>query len=164
MRNIFLFIILQVPCVLTFQEKLLHYISDEVTGGSYKYYSLTHDGFIKIIVTSDTGDADIYASQITTKPTYEHDQYCLQSATCGEDTVVIPDSFQRPVSVGIYGHPSHEVSKYILLVYETENTETIFYNKNSEDAQEDDNNKDQTSPVSAFIVWQLLDILLQILF
>ncbi|KZC10170.1 DNA repair endonuclease XPF [Dufourea novaeangliae] len=80
-----------VPYVLAFKEKLLHYISDEVAGGSYKYYSLTYDGFIRIILTSEIGDADIYASQITAKPTYEPDQYCLKSATCGEDIILIPD-------------------------------------------------------------------------
>lgn len=42
-----------------------------------------------------TGDADLYASQTTTKPTYEPDQYCLQSATCGEDTILIPDRYNK---------------------------------------------------------------------
>ncbi|KYM86435.1 DNA repair endonuclease XPF, partial [Atta colombica] len=65
-----------------------------------------------------TGDADLYASQIISKPTYEPDYYCLQSATCGEDTIFIPKSFKRPVSIGVYGHPSHEISKYTLLVSE----------------------------------------------
>ncbi|KYN22936.1 DNA repair endonuclease XPF, partial [Trachymyrmex cornetzi] len=65
-----------------------------------------------------TGDADLYASQIISKPTYEPDHYCLQSATCGEDTIFIPKSFKRPVSIGVYGHPSHEISKYTLLVSE----------------------------------------------
>lgn len=27
-------------------------------------------------------------------------------------------SFKRPVSIGVYGHPSHEISKYTLLVSE----------------------------------------------
>ncbi|XP_033329094.2 UPF0669 protein v1g209471-like [Megalopta genalis] len=164
MKNIFLFIILQVPYVIAFKERLLHYISDEVTGGSYKYYSLTYDGFIKIILTSETGDADIYASQITTKPTYEPDQYCHQSATCGEDIILIPDSFKRPVSIGIYGHPSHKSSKYILLVYETANTENIFYDKDSEDVYEDDNDEDHGLSILALITWHLLDTLRQILF
>ncbi|EFN90057.1 Uncharacterized protein C6orf120-like protein, partial [Harpegnathos saltator] len=96
---------------------LLHYVSDDVPGGSYKYYSLTYDGYIKIRLTSLTGDADLYASQITNKPTYEPDHYCLQSTTCGEDIIFIPKSFKRPVSIGVYGHPSHEISKYTLLVF-----------------------------------------------
>lgn len=38
-----------------------------------------------------SGDADIYVSQTTTKPTYEPDNYCLQSTTCGEDIIYIPE-------------------------------------------------------------------------
>ncbi|XP_029178024.1 LOW QUALITY PROTEIN: DNA repair endonuclease XPF [Nylanderia fulva] len=107
-----------ITCVLALEEELLHYVSDDVPGGSYKYYSLTYDGYIKIRLSSLTGDADLYASQTTTKPTYEPDHYCLQSTTCGEDIIFIPKSFKRPVSIGVYGHPSHEVSKYTLLVSE----------------------------------------------
>ncbi|XP_011868390.1 PREDICTED: DNA repair endonuclease XPF [Vollenhovia emeryi] len=107
-----------VTCVSALNEELLHYVSDDVPGGSYKYYSLTYDGNIKIRLTSITGDADLYASQIISKPTYEPDHYCLQSTTCGEDTIFIPESFKRPVSIGVYGHPSHEISKYTLLVSE----------------------------------------------
>ncbi|KAG5347263.1 U669 protein, partial [Acromyrmex charruanus] len=104
--------------VSALNEELLHYVSDDVPSGSYKYYSLTYDGNIKIRLTSITGDADLYASQIISKPTYEPDHYCLQSATCGEDTIFIPKGFKRPVSIGVYGHPSHEISKYTLLVSE----------------------------------------------
>lgn len=93
-----------------------------------------------ILIFFRTGDADLYASQTTTKPTYEPDHYCLQSTTCGEDIIFIPKryfiltnlfehfthtqyifyifSFKRPVSIGVYGHPSHEISKYTLLVSE----------------------------------------------
>nr|XP_003705895.2 PREDICTED: DNA repair endonuclease XPF [Megachile rotundata] len=131
MKNKLVFFIL-ISYVLAHKDKFSHYIIDEVAAGSYKYYSLTYDGFIRITLISETGDADLYASQTTTKPTYEPDQYCLQSATCGEDTILIPDSFKRPVSIGVYGHPSHEVSKYILLVYETTDTENVSYEKTSE--------------------------------
>lgn len=39
-------------------------------------------------------------------------------------------SFKRPVGVGVYGHPSRENSKYILLVYETSDTENPSYERN----------------------------------
>lgn len=160
MKNIFIFIILQVPYVLALKDKLLHYINDEVVGGSYKYYSLTYEGFIKITLTSETGDADLYASQTIAKPTYEPDQYCLQSATYGEDTILIPDSFKRPVSIGVFGHPSHENSKYILLVHETVDTENISHERNPEDIHKYYENKKQ----SVSIIWYLLDHLVAILF
>ena len=163
MRSIFLFIIL-IPYAFASIDKLLHYITDEVPGGSYKYYSLTYEGFIKIILTSDNGDADLYASQITSKPTYEPDQYCLQSATCGEDSLLIPDSFKRPVSIGVYGHPSHENSRYILLVYESTDTENVSYERNSENIQNDYDDKEHNASVPTSIIWYLLDFLFVILF
>ncbi|KAK9309705.1 hypothetical protein QLX08_000704 [Tetragonisca angustula] len=158
MRNIFIFFVL-ISCVLAFKDKLLHYITDEVAGGSYKYYSLAYDGFIKIVLISEVGDTDLYASQTTTKPTYEPDQYCLQSATCGEDIILIPDSFKRPVSIGVYGHPSHENNKYILLVYQTTDTENISYKRNS-----DIHNEEQKPSISTSITWYLLDFLFHVLF
>ncbi|XP_019886917.2 DNA repair endonuclease XPF [Ooceraea biroi] len=118
MKTILFIIGTLLTCALALEEELLHYVSDDVPGGSYKYYSLTYDGYIKIRLTSITGDADLYASQTTTKPTYEPDHYCLQSTTCGEDIIFIPKSFKRPVSIGVYGHPSHEISKYTLSVFE----------------------------------------------
>lgn len=131
MKTIFLIAAL-ITYVLALNEQLLHYVSDDVPGGSYKYYSLTYDGNIKIRLTSITGDADLYASQITSKPTYEPDHYCLQSATCGEDIIFIPKSFKRPVSIGVYGHPSHEISKYTLLVSEVMIEDDISsYNESS---------------------------------
>lgn len=45
-----------------------------------------------------TGDADLYASQVISKPTYEPDHYCLQSATCGEDIIFIPKRYSKFVS------------------------------------------------------------------
>ncbi|XP_017880589.1 UPF0669 protein C6orf120 homolog [Ceratina calcarata] len=160
MRNIFIFVILCLSFALAYENKLLHYITDEVTGSSYKYYSLSYDGFIKIILISEIGDADLYVSQITTKPTFDPDQNCLQSITCGDDIILIPDSFKRPVSIGIYGHPSHENSTYVLLVYQTSDTEHVSYEKSSQA----DGNENQGSSVSTFIMWYLLDILFHILF
>lgn len=42
----------QIICALALNEELLDYVSDDVPGGSYKYYSLTYDGYIKIRLTS----------------------------------------------------------------------------------------------------------------
>ncbi|XP_017797478.1 PREDICTED: UPF0669 protein v1g209471-like [Habropoda laboriosa] len=159
MKNIFTFIIL-VSYVLANEDKLLHYTADEVTAGSYKYYGLTYDGFIKIILISEIGDADLYASQTISKPTYEPHEYCLQSATCGEDIILIPDSFKRPVTIGVYGHPSNENSKYILLVYETTDTENISYDRNSKIHIDEE----QKPPILTSITWYLLDLFFNVLF
>lgn len=160
MKNTFIFGILYISFALAYEDKLLHYITDEVAGSAYKYYSLSYDGFIKIILISDTGDADLYVSQITTKPTYDPDQNCLQSITCGDDIILIPDSFKRPVSIGVYGHPSHENSKYVLLVYQTSDTEYVSYDRNSQA----EGNENQGSSASTYVTWYLLDILFHVLF
>ncbi|KAH0950564.1 hypothetical protein HN011_003906 [Eciton burchellii] len=152
---------------LALEEELLHYVSDDVPAGSYKYYSLTYDGYIKIRLISITGDADLYASQTTTKPTYEPDHYCLQSTTCGEDIIFIPKSFKRPVSIGVYGHPSHEVSRYILSVFEiTVEDDDFSYHQasRSEISDRDRDNKRAHISLFANLVWHFMDFLFQLLF
>ncbi|KAK2583993.1 hypothetical protein KPH14_006453 [Odynerus spinipes] len=145
MKIIFLNLLL-LPCIFSSNEELLHYVSDDVSGGSYKYYSLMYEGVIKIQLISQSGDADLYASHTTTKPTYEPDHYSLQSTTCGEDIILIPDSFKRPVSIGVYGHPSHELSRYTLLVYEVAVTdENTSYDKKSEYIYKEQNNSEKKS-------------------
>lgn len=143
-------------CALALNEELLDYVSDDVPGGSYKYYSLTYDGYIKIRLTSLTGDADLYASQTTTKPTYEPDHYCLQSTTCGEDIIFIPKSFKRPVSIGVYGHPSHEISKYTLSVFEitVEDDNFPYHTSRPEISDKDRDNKKPHISLFADLLWQ----------
>ncbi|KAL7299564.1 hypothetical protein TKK_0007641 [Trichogramma kaykai] len=126
MKRFFVFLVFVYLDTVLASEHLLHNVIDEVQSGSYKYYSLTYDGLIKIRLTTQLGDADIYVSQTTTKPTYEPDNYCLQSTTCGEDVVYIPHSFVRPVSIGVYGHPSYDTSRYTLLVYQVTNPSGIY--------------------------------------
>lgn len=51
-------------------------------------------------------------------------------------------SFKRPVSIGVYGHPSHELSKYTLLVYEVISTdEDTTYDQKTENIYKDSDNK-----------------------
>ncbi|XP_014486737.1 PREDICTED: UPF0669 protein C6orf120 homolog isoform X2 [Dinoponera quadriceps] len=162
MKTIF-FIVTLISYGLAVEEELLHYVSDDVPGGSYKYYSLTYDGYIKIRLTSLSGDADLYASQTTTKPTYELDHYCLQSTTCGEDIIFIPKSFKRPVSIGVYGHPSHEISKYTLLVFEVMVEDDITYDQASRNTYKDQDNKRVHISFFANLVWYFMEFLLQLL-
>ena len=49
-----------------------------------------YEGFISLELITLEGDCDLYISQYVSKPTYEPQSYCLQSATCGLDTIVIP--------------------------------------------------------------------------
>ncbi|KAL7299566.1 hypothetical protein TKK_0007641 [Trichogramma kaykai] len=167
MKRFFVFLVFVYLDTVLASEHLLHNVIDEVQSGSYKYYSLTYDGLIKIRLTTQLGDADIYVSQTTTKPTYEPDNYCLQSTTCGEDVVYIPHSFVRPVSIGVYGHPSYDTSRYTLLVYQVTNPSGIYLeyqNFPDDNLPTPKNQKREKSSFVLSLLWSMIDILFHILF
>ncbi|XP_073976458.1 UPF0669 protein C6orf120 homolog [Rhodnius prolixus] len=89
-------------------------VSGTVTAGNFTYYSLITEGDVSIILRTIKGDADLYVSQLVVTPTFELENYCLHSATCGLDVVDVPASFGRPIGIGIYGHPAHEESDFTL--------------------------------------------------
>ncbi len=90
----------------------LQMFTGKIGGGNYTYYKLLRNGNIQIQLRSLEGDADIYISQKVLHPTFEPDNFDLQSCTCGDDIIDIPESFKRPVGVGIYGHPRHIQSTF----------------------------------------------------
>nr|XP_045015346.1 UPF0669 protein C6orf120 homolog [Jaculus jaculus] len=94
---------------------LLHVVQGQIGAGNYSYLRLSHEGKIILKMQSLRGDADLYVSDSTLHPSF--DEYELQSVTCGQDTVSIPAHFQRPVGIGIYGHPSHLESDFEMKVY-----------------------------------------------
>merc|ERR1719391_1642175 len=65
---------------------LLHVVQGHIGAGNYSYLRLNHDGRIILHMRSLKGDADLYVSDKTLRPSY--DTYKLQSATCGQDVVV----------------------------------------------------------------------------
>ncbi|KAM4041177.1 UPF0669 protein C6orf120 homolog isoform 2-T4 [Anomaloglossus baeobatrachus] len=94
---------------------LLHVVQGQIFGGNYSYLRLSHEGRIILKMKSLKGDADIYISTLVLSPTF--DEYELQSTTCGLDVLIIPDNFNRPVGIGIYGHPFYLESEFELKVY-----------------------------------------------
>ena len=96
-------------------EHLLQKISGTVSAGNFTYCSLDLPGRIRVKLLPLLGDSDLYASDKTTKPTYDNNE--LSSATCGEESIDIPAAFRRPVTIGIYGYPLIEKSKYELSIY-----------------------------------------------
>lgn len=94
---------------------LLHVVQGQIGAGNYSYLRLNHEGKIILRMQSLRGDADLYVSDSTPHPSF--DEYELQSVTCGQDMVSIPAHFQRPVGIGIYGHPSHHESDFEMRVY-----------------------------------------------
>ncbi|XP_074044195.1 UPF0669 protein C6orf120 homolog [Macrotis lagotis] len=94
---------------------LLHVVQGQIGAGNYSYLRLNHEGKIVLQMKSLKGDADLYVSDTTLHPSF--DEYELQSVTCGQDVVFVPAHFQRPVGIGIYGHPSHLESEFEMKVY-----------------------------------------------
>lgn len=94
---------------------LLHVVQGQIGAGNYSYLRLNHDGRIVLQMRSLRGDADLYVSDKTLRPSF--DTYKLQSATCGQDVVVVPGEFSRPVGIGIYGHPSYLESEFEMRVF-----------------------------------------------
>lgn len=169
-------------------ELLLHSVVGEVGRENYTYYSLMYDGPIALYLHSVSGDADLYVSQLVSRPTFEPDNNCLQSTTCGLDVVHIPSSFSRPIGIGVYGHFSHESSKYLLeVIYREEDKEEEFFgsfeqSEETLDTIEQSSREKENKPESykkesnlfdrddegeSFIwtvIWSVFDILLEVVF
>uniref|UniRef100_A0A673BY45 Chromosome 6 open reading frame 120 n=1 Tax=Sphaeramia orbicularis TaxID=375764 RepID=A0A673BY45_9TELE len=73
---------------------LLHVVQDHIGAGNYSYLRLNHDGRIILHMHTIKGDADLYVSDKTLRPSF--DTYKLQSVTCGQNVVVVPGDFSRP--------------------------------------------------------------------
>jgi len=96
-------------------EQLVYTFSNQVGAGNFSYFKLHRDGTVRLELKSISGDADLYVSSFTLSPDYV--KYELSSATCGVDEVIVTAEMLRPVGVGVFGHPSHEISHFVLSVY-----------------------------------------------
>ncbi|XP_034544238.1 UPF0669 protein C6orf120 homolog [Notolabrus celidotus] len=151
---------------------LLHVVQGHIGAGNYSYLRLNHDGRIILHMQSLKGDADLYVSDKTLRPSF--DTYKLQSVTCGQDVVVVPGDFNRPVGIGIYGHPSHKESEFEMRVFYDQTVLQDPFHKGSYNSE--DGHKSKKSPQAAeddfqeeeSIFWTiligLLKIILEILF
>lgn len=151
---------------------LLHVVQGHIGAGNYSYLRLNHDGNIILHMQSLKGDADLYVSDKTLRPSF--DTYKLQSVTCGQDVVVVPVDFVRPVGIGIYGHPSHQESEFEMKVFYDQTIPEDPFDKSSYPS--DDGGKQKRHPQVSdedyqedeSILWTILigilKIVLEILF
>ena len=91
------------------EEEVIFSTRGLVGAGNYSYYSLQDDDPVRLVLTTLTGDADLYVSEVLSKPTFELQEHTSSSASCGVDAVDLPRTVQRPVYVAVYGHPRYEV-------------------------------------------------------
>lgn len=149
---------------------LLHVVQGQIAAGNYSYLRLNHDGRIILHMHSLRGDADLYVSDKTLRPSF--DTYKLQSVTCGQDVVVVPGEFSRPVGIGIYGHPSYQESEFEMRVFlddtvrhdpfEDMNSENGEKQKKLHQSSPDDFQEEESIFWTIFI--GLLKLVLEILF
>nr|ACO10346.1 C6orf120 homolog precursor [Caligus rogercresseyi]ACO11265.1 C6orf120 homolog precursor [Caligus rogercresseyi] len=85
-----------------------------VGGGNYSHYIINEPEAFTLKLYSFKGDADLYVSESIRYPTFELDEHSFQSVTCGVDSLFIDDSVSRPIYVGVYGHPNHALSNFVL--------------------------------------------------
>ena len=109
------FVIMCIASLCHGVEHLVYTFTNQVGAGNFTYFKLHRDGNVRLELKSVSGDADLYVSSKTLSPDYN--SYEFSSTTCGEDEVLVPAKTQRPVGVGVFGHPSYEVSHLILSVY-----------------------------------------------
>ena len=100
---------------LCVSEELLQTRQGSIGAGNYTFFKIRADGYLRIELISIKGDADIYLSDIEREPRYYN--YKIQSCTYGIESVEIAPTFKRPINVGVYGHPSVDLSKFQLSVY-----------------------------------------------
>ena len=103
---------------------LLNSFRQEVGGGNFTYYKLAREGPVTLVLESIEGDADLYISEQTATPDWENAD--LQAVTCGTDEIDVPGNMKRPVGVGVFGHPSFEVSVFDLLVYVSDEDDAVL--------------------------------------
>lgn len=101
-------------------------VTGAVGAGNYSYYSLSTQGTTTIFLHPLLGDPDLYVAEKNAQPTFDLEKHMLQSTTCGSERIDIPHAFGRPVGIGVYGHPSHELSVYELEVRVEDTREDRF--------------------------------------
>ena len=133
---------------------LAYKFTGSVGAGNFSYFKLRRDGVVKLVLDSTAGDADLYVSSTTLSPDYINYELC--SATCGLDDVIIPSEMIRPVGVGIFGHPSHEISEYVL---------SVWLDANAVSSNGDNFHSENGDEESVFwsILWGVLNILVDML-
>lgn len=148
-------------------EKVLASFTSEIGACNYTYYSLHEIGDITIILTSLTGDADLYVSENTQHPDYTN--YDLSSTTYGVDILNIPLSMKRPAGVGVYGHVHKPLSKYRLVAvlnytgsYNDYDENLYSYSSDSDTSNGKGTDGGKFWVVSSFM-WEILELIIKIL-
>ncbi|WKX95633.1 hypothetical protein Q1695_012247 [Nippostrongylus brasiliensis] len=97
---------------------IFYAVEGQVASANFTRYELKFPEPLRIVVQSLEGDADIYFSYTNKKVSFELDKHDASSTTCGLDYIDVKSS-PRPSYLGVYGHPSKNMSSYRLLIMVT---------------------------------------------
>ncbi|ELU10632.1 hypothetical protein CAPTEDRAFT_182983 [Capitella teleta] len=156
-----LFLLLALQHSLADRLSALYTVSEKVGAGNHTHIKLYDKGPIRLVLETVSGDADLYVSDSNSQPGWM--DYDLQSGTCGEDSVVVPADMKRPVYIGIYGHPSYDVSVYVLRIYPDVNEESVRGRKNQQRTPSPSDSRDDEESLLWTVFVGILKILLDVL-
>lgn len=93
--------------------------SGTISGGEVVYYHVSSTNPVVMVLISEFGDADLYASPTKINPKPSSDNHETNSASCGLDmlSLIMSPSLQK-YSLGVYGHVRYEESKFSLYCVE----------------------------------------------
>lgn len=91
--------------------------SGSISGGEVIHYTLSFTDPVVVVLISEEGDVDLYASptHINSKPTSDDNE--ISSASCGMDMLaLIMSSSLRKYTLGVHGHSRFDKSLFTLYV------------------------------------------------
>ena len=103
------------PCAHCYQ--IANAESGSVEAGEIVHYTLTFTEPVVVVLLSDEGDVDLYASPTYLNSKPSSDDHEISSVSCGMDMLALimsPDL--RKYSLGIHGHVRYDKSRYSLYV------------------------------------------------
>lgn len=105
----------QVPSTLSFH--ISNYETGSVAGEEIVHYTLSLSEPVVVVLISEEGDVDLYASPTHINSNPNSDDYELSSVSCGVDMLaLIMSSSLKKYTLAIQGHIRYDISSYALFV------------------------------------------------
>lgn len=115
--SVFFLIACLIPSATSFV--ITESLSNSVLAGEVIHYTLASSTPIVVVLISDEGDVDLYASptHLNSKPS--SDNHEISSASCGLDILpLIMGEDVKKYTLGVYGHVRYDQSKFTLYIIE----------------------------------------------
>ncbi len=102
--------------------------SGAVPGGEVAFYQVTSMNPVVVVLISEQGDADLYASPTHINPKPSSDSHEISSVSCGMDMLsLIMSPSLRKYSLGVYGHVRYDESTFSLYFVEPDEDDIRSY-------------------------------------